>query len=129
MRPIIALFGEAEKGEIASLLKIKSLPHLNEVLGNPPFESRGIFFAIQFLLSEQDLIYIRVKEEGFSVKDYFKGIKGLLNRKQTPSLAAVCLPGMGDADVIHSLDPILEMHRALIITTEYDLYDYLTSAN
>ena len=100
---------------------------MNETLGNPPEGSRGIFFAIQFLLYEQELIYIRVKEEGFSTKDYLKGIKNLLNKKKVSQLTAICLPGVGDARIIDSTTPVLETHRALMITSECDLYDYLTS--
>lgn len=127
MRQTVALFGEAEKGEISSLLNVKTLTHLNETLGNPPAESRGIFFAIQFLLYEQEVIYIRVKEEGFSTKDYLKGVKHLLNKKKVSHLTAICLPGVGDARIIDSTGPVLESHGALMITTERDLYDYLTS--
>lgn len=127
MRQTVALFGEAEKGEIAIPLFMKSLTHLNEILGNPPQESHGIFFAIQFLLFEQELIYIRVKEEGFSTKDYLKGMKHLLNKKEVPHLTAICLPGVGDARIIDAAHPITDTHGALIIMTEQDLYDYLTS--
>ncbi len=127
MRQTIALFGEAEKGEIGFPLFMKSLTHLNEALGNPPDESRGLFFAIQFLLYEQEVIYIRVKEEGFSTKDYLKGMKHLLNKKEVAHLTAVCLPGVGDARIIDSVGPVTETHGALVITTEQDLYDYLTS--
>ena len=127
MRQTVALFGEAEKGDIGFPLFMKSLTHLNEMLGNPPNESRGLFFAIQFLMYEQEVIYIRVKEEGFSTKDYLKGMKHLLNKKQISHLTAVCLPGVGDARIIDSVHPITEIHRALVITTEQDLYDYLTS--
>ncbi|NGX50655.1 MAG: hypothetical protein K1060chlam2_00503 [Chlamydiae bacterium] len=127
MRQTVALFGEAEKGEISSLFFVNSLTHLNEVVGNPPDESRGISFAIQFLLYEQDLIYIRVKEEGFSTKDYLKGMKNLLNRKRVSHLSAICLPGVGDGRIIDSATPVQECYKALMITSESDLYDYLTS--
>lgn len=127
MRLTVALFGEAEKGEIGTPIFMKSLSHLNETLGNPPHESRGIFFAIQFIMHEQEVIYIRVKEEGFSTKDYLKGMKHLLNKKQISHLAAVCLPGVGDTRIIDSVHPVTEAHGALIVTSEQDLYDYLTS--
>ncbi|MDN3508868.1 MAG: hypothetical protein P0S93_02415 [Candidatus Neptunochlamydia sp.] len=127
MRQTVALFGEAEKGEIGSPIFMKSLTHLNEILGNPPDESRGLFFAIQFLMYEQEVIYIRVKEEGFSTKDYLKGMKHLVNKKQISHLTAVCLPGVGDSRIIDFVHPVTETHGALIITTEQDLYDYLTS--
>lgn len=127
MRQTVALFGEAEKGEIALPLPMKSLTHLNEALGHPPSESRGIFFAIQFLLYEQEVLFIRVKEEGFSTKDYLKGMKHLQNKKEISHLTAVCLPGVGDARIIDAAHPVIDTHDALVITTERDLYDYLTS--
>lgn len=76
---------------------------------------------------EQEVIYIRVKEEGFSTKDYLKGMKHLVDKKQISHLTAVCLPGVGDSRIIDSVRPVTEAHGALIITTEQDLYDYLTS--
>ena len=126
-RQTVALFGEAEKGEIGFPLFMKSLPHLNDILGHPPPESRGIFFAVQFLLYEQEVIFIRVKEEGFSTKDYLKGMKLLQNKKDFSQLTALCLPGVGDARILDATHPVTEAHEALIITTERDLYDYLTS--
>jgi len=126
MRQTVVLFGEAERGEIHALLSIKSLAHLNEVLGNPPNESRGIFFAVQCLLYEQELIYVRVKEEGFSIQDYRNGMKHLLNKEKVFHLTAICLPGVGDVRILDSATPILQRYAALMITTEKDLYDYLT---
>jgi hypothetical protein len=127
MRYTVALFGEAERGELASPFFLKSLAQLNETLGNPPEESRGIFFAIQFLLYEHDLIYIRVKEEGFSTKDYFKGITFLENKKKISNLSAICLPGVGDARIIDATLPLCDLYHTFLITAERDLYDYLTS--
>ena len=48
MRQTVALFGEAEKGDIGFPLFMKSLTHLNEMLGNPPNESRGLFLQFSF---------------------------------------------------------------------------------
>ncbi|MBF5059139.1 hypothetical protein [Candidatus Neptunochlamydia vexilliferae] len=126
-RQTIALFGEAEKGEIGTPLFMKSITHLSETLGHPPYESRGIFFAVQFLLYEQEVIFIRVKEEGFSTKDYLKGMNHLLSKKEVVHLTAVCLPGVGDARIIDAVHPVTDAHGALVVTTEKDLYDYLTS--
>lgn len=127
MRQTVALFGEAEKGELASLTFVKSLTQLNETLGHPPCETRGIFFAIQFLLYEHELIYIRVKEEGFSTKNYLRGMKLLSNKKQVSNLTAICLPGVGDARILDACNNVCDLHRSFVITTEQDLYDYLTS--
>lgn len=74
MRHTIFLFGEAEKGDFCTPLRCKSLPHLAETFGNPPEESLGILYAVQALMFERDLIYFRVKEEGFSIQDYMQGI-------------------------------------------------------
>jgi len=125
IRQTVALFGEAEKGDKNVPLLIHSLFHLHATFGDPPKESCGIFFAIQFLLYEQELIYIRVNEEGFSVEGYLKGMR-LLNKQKISHLTALCLPGVGDAQIIDSANPILESYDALMITTESDLYDYLT---
>ncbi|MEM7175890.1 MAG: hypothetical protein AAF443_08225 [Chlamydiota bacterium] len=127
MRQTIALFGEAEKGELASPFFIQSLIQLNEELGNPPEESRGIDFAVQFLLYECALIYVRVEEEGFSSHQYTKGINLLIEHAQAPPLAAICLPGVGNENIISATKPLCELYNTLIITTERDLYDYLTS--
>jgi len=127
MRQTVALFGEAEKGQLSTLLFIRSLSQLNERLGHPPEESRGLFFAIQFLLYEHDLIYIRVKEEGFSTKDYLKGIDKLYHSKQVSKLSSICMPGVGDASIMEATTPVCDAHECFLVTTERDLYDYLTS--
>ena len=127
MRQLVALFGEAEKGSMGTPLLMQSLIHLSERLGNPPQESRGIFFAIQFLLCNQEVIYIRVEEEGFSTKDYLKGIDRLLYENPISYLTAVCLPGVGDRYIIDAIVPVIKTYQALMITTERDLYDYLTA--
>ena len=127
MRHTIAIFGEAERGALSSLLFMRSIADLNEFLGNPPEDSLGIFFAIQFLLYNYEVIYIRVKEEGFSTKDYLKGMKLLQDKTKISALTALCLPGVGDGRIIDSTLPVCEIHRSFIISTEKDLYDYLTS--
>jgi hypothetical protein len=126
MRRKIFLFGEAEKGEFCTPFVCRSLPQLAEVFGNPPEESLGILYAVQALMYEHELIYFRVKEEGFSVSDYMRGIHLLENKEAFQDLAAICMPGVGDAEIIDATSPICSLHRSLLITTERDLYDYLT---
>ncbi|NGX36782.1 MAG: hypothetical protein K1000chlam1_01635, partial [Candidatus Anoxychlamydiales bacterium] len=41
------------------------------------------------------------------------------------NLDAICIPGVGSANIIDSLDPICKKHSSIIITTEKDLFDYL----
>lgn len=127
MKQPIALFGEAEKGNRETCFSVGSLTQLNAQLGHPPQDSRGIFFAIQFLLYEYDIVYFRVKEEGFSTKDYFRGFKLLLNDKQACRLGAICLPGVGDTQIMQAVTSICQFHQCLLIITEEDLYDYLTA--
>lgn len=124
----IFLFGEAEKGEFCTPLVCKSLPHLAEAFGNPPEESLGISYAVQALLFERELIFFRVKEEGFSVRDYMRGIRLLKNREHFQGLSAICMPGVGDAAIIEATHPVCTLRSILLITTEKDLYDYLTYA-
>lgn len=126
MRHTIFLFGEAEKGEFCTPLVCRSLPQLAETFGNPPEESLGILYAVQALLYERELIYFRVKEEGFSISDYMRGIRLLHNRDAFQSLAAICMPGVGDGEIINATSPICSIHQSLLITTEKDLYDFLT---
>lgn len=127
MRHTIFLFGEAEKGEFCTPLLCKSLPQLAETFGNPPDESLGLQYAVQALMFDRELIYFRVKEEGFSTPDYMRGIR-LLEKKQDAfhHLTAICMPGVGDAQIIDATSPICSIYHSLLITTEKDLYDFLT---
>lgn len=126
MRHTIFLFGEAEKGEFCTPILCKSLPHLAEILGNPPEQSQGILYAVQALLYERELIYFRVKEEGFSVQDYMRGLKILQNKEIVPILSAICMPGVGDNTIIDATNPVCVLHKSCLIITEKDLYDFLT---
>lgn len=122
----IFLFGEAEKGEYCIPFTCKSLPQLADTFGNPPEESQGLIYAVQALLYERDLIYFRVKEEGFSIGDYMRGIKLLEDKTGFGELCAICMPGVGDAEIIEATGPICSLHRSLLITSEKDLYDFLS---
>ncbi len=129
MRQMIFLFGEAEKGDFCTPFFCKSLPQLAETFGNPPEESLGLIYAVQTLLFNRELIYFRVKEEGFSVADYMRGIRLLENKESFQNLTAICMPNVGDAEIIDATSPLCSLHRSLLITTERDLYDYLTHAS
>ena len=125
----IFLFGEAEKGELCIPFACRSLSELAETFGNPPGESLGLIYAVQALMYERELIYFRVREEGFSTADYMKGIKFLEKKERVEGLTAICMPGVGDAAILQATTPICSRHRTLLITTEKDLYDYLTHSN
>ena len=123
---VVALFGEAEKGQCKKAYIVRELPQLIDVLGNPPPESEGLFFAIQALLFEREIIYFRVEEEGFSKADYFCGLKYLKNKDKVKQVHAVCMPGVGDKEILDATHPVCELHKSHLITTQKDLYDYLT---
>ena len=127
MHHCVAIFGEAERGSFSTPLFIDSVKKLNQSLGLSSPHSYGLFFAIQFLSYHYPLIYLRVREEGFNKKDYFHGMKQLLSKNQKYKISAFCLPGVGDVQII---DPILTMCkkcRSLLLTTEKDFYDYITT--
>lgn len=125
MRRTVALFGEAEKGQWESPHLVKALPELIDLLGNPPEESEGLFFAIQALLYKREVIYFRVQEEGFSKTDYMAGLKVLRNSQQV-KVHALCMPGVGDPELLQAFQPICEYHKTHLIVSQKDLFDYLT---
>lgn len=124
MRHVVALFGEAEKGQYQKPYIVRELPQLVDLLGNPPPESEGLFFAVQALLYERELIFFRVQDEGFSKADYYSGLKFL--KDQTHPVHALCLPGVGDVELLDAFQPICALHKSHVITSQKDLYDYLT---
>ena len=126
MKGTIFLFGAAEKGAVCQPISLDSLEELLYQLGHPPDESEGITYAIQALLFQHSLMYFRVAEEGFSYGDYMLGLKWL---KKTPvqlHLAAICLPGVGDEEIIQGATSVCFQHQCTLIVSEKDLYDYLT---
>lgn len=126
MRRTVALFGEAEKGHWECPHFVKALPDLVDLFGNPPKESEGLFFAIQALLYKREVIYFRVQEEGFSKEDYFAGLKVLKNKLQVKQLHGLCMPGVGDPELLQAFQPICDFHKTQLIVTQRDLFDYLT---
>jgi len=123
----IALFGEAEKGEFHIPYLCRSLAQLDDFFGNPPPESQGLYYAVQALLFKRDLIFFRVKEEGYSTEDYLLGLEALEKQQLIHDIAAICTPGVGDRELIQAINPVCEIYHSILITTESDFYDYLTS--
>src|SRR5262245_33394700 len=101
----IALFGEAEKGEFRTAHVCHNVPQLLDRFGNPPAQSRGIYYAIQALLFNSCLIFFRVREEGFSYEDYMLGLNVLQKQHIVNHLAAICLPGVGNSEIIQAINP------------------------
>ena len=127
VQPKVVLFGESEKGDFHSLLNFSSLGTLAETLGNPPEGSYGLHLAIQTLLFNKELIFIRVKEEGFSFKDYMRGLHLLKEHEKLKEVSAICMPGLGHKEIIDEAFHYCNKFGSLLITTEKDFYDYLTS--
>lgn len=129
MRQTIALFGEAEKGAFKIPHILSQLPQLVDLLGNPPGESEGLFFAVQSILYNREIIFFRVAEEGFSRLDYLNGLKFLTNKEKIKKVHALCLPGVGDPEIINASEGVCHLHKSLLITNQKDLYDFLTSSD
>ncbi|MCC5831933.1 MAG: hypothetical protein JJU12_02700 [Chlamydiales bacterium] len=128
MMHTIALFGETQKGEFETAYFCKTLAQLSDFLGEPPSgDCLGLQFAIQALLFERGVVFFRVREEGYSARDYQFGLKFLINKELFPSISAICLPGVGDGEIIEETTPLCEVHNSILVLTERDLYDYLTN--
>ncbi len=128
MRPTVFLFGQAEKGEFGVPLMCRSLPEVCQLLGNPPEESQGIFYAVQTVLFSKQLLFCRVEEEGYSINDYIKGFKFLKSINQPSFLQAVIIPGVGDEQIVGAAADVCDLYKSLLVLTEKDLYDYLMNA-
>lgn len=122
----IALFGEAEKGSLQTAYFCQNLAQLDEFFGNPPTpECRGLYYAVQALLFGRHLIFFRVQEEGFSRDDYLAGLQILEQQLLIPHIDAICMPGVGDQQILDAVTPICSHHHSILITNESDFYDFL----
>ena len=126
-RHTVAIFGEAERGQFKKATFLYDLPQLVDVFGSPPQESQGLYYAVQALLYQRELIYFRVEEEGFSTSDYLFGLKILEDLEKVKRLHALCLPGIGDPKIMKAIQNVFKIHKSFLITTQKDLFDYLTS--
>lgn len=125
----VVLFGEAERGEFCTAYYCQNLEQLDQYFGNPPPNSKGLFYAVQALLFKRNLIFFRVMEEGFSTEDYLTGVRLLEQQQLIPHLDAICIPGVGDPALLNALQPICQSYHSILITNESDFYDYLTSCD
>lgn len=125
----LALFGETEKGEYHKPYFCRSLEQLLQYFGNPPETAVGLYFAIQTILYQRNLIFFRVEEEGYSTDDYLIGID-LLKKKELllPKMSAIYMPGVGEKRIIDAVKPIIESHKSFLIVNQKDFYDYLTES-
>lgn len=129
MRYTISVFGEAERGSFQTAFFCHNLEQLESHFGNPPDNSVGLFFAIQALLYDRNLIFFRVKEEGFSKQDYLHGLHQLQNQHLFANIKAIGMPGVGDGEIIGASEAFCSLYKSVLMTSEADLYDYLTHHN
>ena len=126
---VIALFGEAEKGELTTIYLCKSIDELYKFFGQPPQDSKGLFFAVQTLLFGKELLYFRVREEGLSVDDYLAGLHLLEDYPRTlPDLEALFLPSVGSKLLIEEGLKVCKQHHSLLLMNSIDFYAYMTEA-
>lgn len=126
MRYTVAIFGEAERGSFHTAFFCQSLEQLESHFGHPPQDTYGLYFAIQALLYQRNLIFFRVKEEGFSTQDYLRGLHQLESQHLFSNVKAIGMPGVGDSTVLGASEVLCDVYKSLLITTEADLYDFLT---
>ncbi len=126
MRYTIAVFGEAERGSFHNAFFCQNLGQLESNFGNPPQNSAGINLAIQALLYNRNLIFFRVKEEGFSSDDYIKGLYQLEKQHLFSNIKAIGMPGVGDKKVIGASEEFCNIYNSILMTSEADFYDFLT---
>lgn len=128
MANVVAFFGEAARGDFRTAYFCESIIQLSEIFGEPPTASQGIALAIQALHFQRGLVFFRVHEEGFSVQDYLLGLNFLENKEFIPHLSAICLPGVGNKEIIQATAPVCQTHKSFLILSQKDLYDYLTAS-
>jgi hypothetical protein len=124
---MLFIFGESEKGAFCRPTFCKQLVDLMRLFGHPPEMSQGLFFATQTLLLEKPCLFFRVEEEGYSVKDYLKGLDILKRDFEHLNIHAIGLPGVGSQSLIEKTERCLNKQRSLILLNDQDLFDYLTS--
>lgn len=126
MRNIIALFGEAEKGRFDVAHFCHSLTDLYDQLGEGTTSLAGISLAAQALMYQYDVLFFRIKEEGFHIDSYFFGLHFLNTQTHLKQLAAIILPGVGDQYIIEASRLLCQKHHSLLLFLDQDLYDLLT---
>lgn len=125
---VVALFGEAERGDYQAAALCRNLCELLHRCGHPPPGSLGLHFAIQTILYERNLLFFRVREEGFSRDDYFYGFHFLNKAKDNLEVDAVLMPGVGERELLDEAVVLCRDFNTPLIMSVPDLYDFLTFA-
>ncbi len=125
MKKTIAIFGESKEGPLKTLLLLRSLPNIVEIIGNPTETGLGVHMAIQAMLFGREVLFYRIEEEGFQRENYAFGCKLLETHPRKDDLAAIALPGVGDSTILSLAQKIIPSGTILLLT-EKDLYDFTT---
>lgn len=127
MKFTIALFGEAEKGSYEVAYLCRSTADLYDHLGASLATAKsGIFLAIQALMYNYNVLYFRVREEGYCVDSYFFGLHFLNTQTTLKNIIAMGLPGVGDQHLIEASKSLCQKYKSFLLLFEQDLYDLLT---
>lgn len=126
-RKSIVIFGESTKGEFLNLFPIRTLPDLSTFLGGPTSSGIGIHMAIQSLLFEKEVLFIKVFEEGYDLDHYSLGLKEI-DRNPDLLIDAIALPGAGSNEIVKKASLLAKKKKAFIVLTEKDLYDFMTQS-
>ncbi|WP_348663411.1 hypothetical protein [Chlamydia vaughanii] len=127
MKLTIALFGEAEKGSYDTAYLCRSASDLYDHLGCGSATTKsGISLAIQALMYDYNVLYFRVKEEGYCVDSYFFGLHFLNTQTTLKNIIAMGLPGVGDQHIIEASKSLCQKYKSFLLFFEQDLYDLLT---
>lgn len=124
MKTTLALFGEAEKGLYDTAHLCHNVEEMYHYLGNKT--TKGLSLATQGINHGYDILYFRVKEEGYSLDDYFFGLQFLNTHINDLSLSALSLPGVGDLYVIEAARSLCQKYQCLLLVSDQDLYDLIT---
>lgn len=116
----VAVFGQASKGETSNVYTINSHQELFCKIGDAPEGSKGIQYALEALDYGRRVYFIPVREEGCNSAEYYVALPRLFNL----GIDAVYIPGGGSFRLIEDL---LQKLKAVILISESDAYDYLTS--
>ncbi|SGA10320.1 hypothetical protein [Chlamydia abortus] len=127
MKLTIALFGEAEKGSYDTAYLCRSTTELYDHLGNGAATTKsGIALAIQALMYNYNVLYFRVREEGYCIDSYFFGLHFLNTQTTLKNITAMGLPGVGDQHIIEASKSLCRKYKSFLLFFEQDLYDLLT---
>ena len=124
MKPAVALFGEAEKGSYDTAYYCRCLVDLHHYLGD--INGRGMTIAIKSLLHDVNVVYFRVKEEGYCIDSYLFGLHFLNTQTTLNNIIAIALPGVGDQHIIEASLSLCQKHKSLLLFSDQDFYDLLT---